>query len=84
MVLSVRLRLWPRFVSTNLFSEVAEYSVFNEDVPPGFRVIKPEHGLHYITYLGALGVPGQTAYYGWKEYAHAKAVSVMIVAKSMY
>ncbi len=53
----------------------AEYSTPNPDMAIfGPRVFKPEPGLHYSAYVGAGGMPGQTAYFGWKEYANAKAV----------
>ncbi|KAE9395351.1 NAD(P)-binding protein [Gymnopus androsaceus JB14] len=57
----------------------AEYFVFN-DHPFPMMVLKPEPGLHYSAYLGAGGMPGQTAYYGWKEYANAKAGETVFVS----
>ncbi|KAJ3806955.1 hypothetical protein F5876DRAFT_90818 [Lentinula aff. lateritia] len=52
-----------------------EYSIPSPDTPIfGIIVFKPEPGLRYSAYIGAGGMPGQTSYYGWKEYANAKAV----------
>ncbi|TFK65472.1 alcohol dehydrogenase [Pluteus cervinus] len=36
------------------------------------KVIENKPNLPWSVYLGALGVPGKTAYYAWKEYAHPK------------
>ncbi|KAJ3772093.1 alcohol dehydrogenase [Lentinula raphanica] len=59
----------------------AEYSLPNPDIPEfGIRVFKPEPGLRYTAYVGAAGMPGQTSYYGWKEYANAKAGETVFVS----
>ncbi|KAJ7710445.1 hypothetical protein B0H17DRAFT_1027083 [Mycena rosella] len=38
----------------------------------GFKFLERDPGLPWSVYVGAAGMPGQTAYAGWKEYAHAK------------
>ncbi|KAJ3786771.1 hypothetical protein GGU10DRAFT_332059 [Lentinula aff. detonsa] len=59
----------------------AEYSLPSPDVPVfGIRVLNPEPGLQYSAYVGAGGMPGQTSYYGWKEYANAKAGETVFVS----
>ncbi|KXN88464.1 Zinc-type alcohol dehydrogenase-like protein PB24D3.08c [Leucoagaricus sp. SymC.cos] len=42
-------------------------------------VIKDNHGLPWSVYVGAAGMPGQTAYVGWKEFAHPKKDDVVYV-----
>jgi hypothetical protein len=39
-------------------------------------VLPEDSGLPWSVYVGAAGMPGQTAYYAWKEYSKAKAVSI--------
>ncbi|KAJ4474964.1 hypothetical protein J3R30DRAFT_3505583 [Lentinula aciculospora] len=59
----------------------AEYSMPNPDVPVfGITVFTPEPGLRYSAYVGAAGMPGQTSYYGWKEYANAKPGETVFVS----
>jgi NADPH-dependent curcumin reductase CurA len=41
-----------------------------------FRVLPEDSGLPWSVFVGAAGMPGQTAYYAWKEYSKAKAVSI--------
>ncbi|KAJ7200299.1 hypothetical protein GGX14DRAFT_572062 [Mycena pura] len=36
------------------------------------EIIEKHPDLPWSTYLGAAGMPGQTAYMGWKEFAHGK------------
>ncbi|EIW78207.1 alcohol dehydrogenase [Coniophora puteana RWD-64-598 SS2] len=43
-------------------------------------VIDSSHKLSWSTYVGALGLPGASAYYGWKEHAHAKQGEVAFVS----
>ncbi|KAJ3554962.1 hypothetical protein NM688_g2830 [Phlebia brevispora] len=38
----------------------------------GFRVIENKERLPWTVYTGVLGLAGQTAWYGWKEYASPK------------
>ena len=33
----------------------------------GFRVLENKEKLPWSTYVGAAGMPGQTAFFGWKE-----------------
>ena len=37
-----------------------------------FMAVDNSENLNWSTFIGAAGMPGQTAYYGWKEYAEAK------------
>ncbi|KAJ6631871.1 alcohol dehydrogenase [Mycena sp. CBHHK59/15] len=48
-----------------------EYSV----IPSldGFALIEKHPNLPWTAYVGAAGMPGMTAYMGWKEFSHAKA-----------
>lgn len=50
----------------------AKYSVIPAKMRPAFRVIENKENLPVQNYIGVLGMPGQTAVYGWKEYAQAK------------
>ncbi|KAG6914332.1 hypothetical protein DXG01_000970 [Tephrocybe rancida] len=38
----------------------------------GLRIITKEPSLSWPVYVGAAGMPGQTAFMGWKEYSRAK------------
>ncbi|KAJ3837655.1 hypothetical protein F5878DRAFT_621775 [Lentinula raphanica] len=59
----------------------AQYCLANPDAPVfGIRVFVPEPGLRYSAYVGAAGMPGQTSYYGWKEYANAKPGETVFVS----
>ncbi|KAI0056021.1 alcohol dehydrogenase [Artomyces pyxidatus] len=42
-------------------------------------VVKNELNLPWSTYLGVLGMPGMTAYVGWKEYSNAKPGETVFV-----
>jgi len=44
-----------------------------------FRLLKNEEGLPWSAYLGVCGMPGQTAYYAWKEWASPKKGEVAFV-----
>ncbi|KAJ7582175.1 alcohol dehydrogenase [Mycena floridula] len=55
-----------------------QYSVV-PDPPKALRVIKNEVNLPWSLYVGVLGMPGKTAYYGWKEYANPKKGEVLFV-----
>ncbi|CDO77399.1 hypothetical protein BN946_scf184857.g5 [Trametes cinnabarina] len=46
--------------------------------PSQFRVLKDE-GLPWSAYVGVAGMPGETAVYAWKEYAHAKKGETVFV-----
>jgi hypothetical protein len=39
-----------------------------------FRVLPTEPRIPWTAYTGAAGMPGQTAFVGWKEYSAAKKV----------
>ncbi|KAJ3556936.1 hypothetical protein NM688_g1753 [Phlebia brevispora] len=46
-----------------------------------FKVLKNEHKLPWSAYIGVAGMPGETAYYGWKEFASPqKGETVFITA----
>lgn len=57
-----------------LFAAFAEYAVFTE-IPEGTRKLESNEGIPWPAWVGVLGMPGQTSYMGWKEYAAAKKVS---------
>ncbi|KAF9266127.1 alcohol dehydrogenase [Marasmius fiardii PR-910] len=44
------------------------------------RVIIPEPGLSLTAYIGSAGMPGQTAYYAWKEYSQAKKGETLFIS----
>jgi len=46
----------------------------------GLRIIKNEENLPWSVYIGALGMPGQTAYYAWKEYANPQKGEVAFIS----
>ncbi|KAG6891985.1 hypothetical protein C0993_005293, partial [Termitomyces sp. T159_Od127] len=56
-----------------------EYSVFKDLETQGLMVIENKEGLPWSVYVGAAGMPGQTAYYAWKEYSKAKKGEVAFV-----
>ncbi|KAJ6521131.1 hypothetical protein B0H19DRAFT_951868 [Mycena capillaripes] len=45
----------------------------------GFQILEKHPNLPWSAYLGAAGMPGQTAYAGWKEYSDAKPGEVAFV-----
>ena len=50
-------------------------------VVPNADLLAPlpnEAGIPWTAYVGAAGMPGQTAYMGWKEYARAKKVRLVL------
>ncbi|OSD00542.1 NAD-P-binding protein [Trametes coccinea BRFM310] len=49
-----------------------------EHDPSKFRVLKDE-GLPWSAYVGVAGMPGETAVYAWKKYAHPKKGEVAFV-----
>ena len=38
----------------------------------GFRILENKEGLPWSVYVGVAGMPGQTAFLAWKEFARAK------------
>lgn len=50
------------------------------DKSEAYKVIKNEEGLPLSTYIGVVGMPGETAYYGWKSYAKGKAGETVFVS----
>ncbi|KAJ3782948.1 hypothetical protein GGU11DRAFT_150286 [Lentinula aff. detonsa] len=58
--------------------DFAEYFI-PKDITKLEVIVRPEPTLPYSVYVGAAGMPGQTSYYGWKEYAKAKAGEVVFV-----
>ncbi|CAK5263728.1 unnamed protein product [Mycena citricolor] len=59
-----------------------QYVVFenvNEQSLSPVTLIKRDPRLPLSTYLGAAGMPAETAYYAWKEYAHAKKGETVFV-----
>ncbi|KAF5377333.1 hypothetical protein D9757_008008 [Collybiopsis confluens] len=59
--------------------DFAEYYI-PKDVSQLKVIVRPEPSLPFSVYLGAAGMPGQTAYYGWKEYSKAKAGETVFVS----
>jgi len=54
-----------------------EYFVVND--AKQFRLLKNEEGLPWSAYVGVCGMPGQTAYHAWKEFASSKKGEVAFV-----
>ncbi|KAJ7823543.1 hypothetical protein B0H13DRAFT_2257257 [Mycena leptocephala] len=46
----------------------------------GLQIMEKHPNLPWSAYLGAAGMPGQTAYIGWKEFANAKAGEIAFVS----
>jgi hypothetical protein len=44
------------------------------------KILENPHNLPWLTFVGVLGMPGQTAYMGWKEYAQAKKGEIAFVS----
>jgi NADPH-dependent curcumin reductase CurA len=58
--------------------EFAEYAVVKNSSQ--LKVLPEDSGLQWSTFGGAAGMPGQTAYTAWKEYAHPKPGQVAFVS----
>ncbi|PCH38833.1 alcohol dehydrogenase [Wolfiporia cocos MD-104 SS10] len=43
------------------------------------RIVGDEHNLPWSAYVGVCGMPGQTAYHGWKEFSKAKQGEIAFV-----
>ncbi|PFH48598.1 hypothetical protein AMATHDRAFT_42127 [Amanita thiersii Skay4041] len=46
----------------------------------GLRVIENKHNLPWSVFLGAAGMPGETAFMGWREYARAQKGETVFVS----
>ncbi|KAJ7243069.1 hypothetical protein C8J57DRAFT_1367145 [Mycena rebaudengoi] len=46
----------------------------------GLEVIERDPKLSWTTYIGAAGMPGETAFVGWREYSRAKKGEVVFVS----
>ncbi|KZT03634.1 alcohol dehydrogenase [Laetiporus sulphureus 93-53] len=44
-----------------------------------FHMLENKEKLPWSIYIGVLGMPGQTAHHGWREFAHAKKGDVVFV-----
>jgi len=60
------------------FYPFQEYSVLHET--KDFTKIHNEYNLPWSVFLGIAGLPGQTAYFGWKEYSRVKKGEVAFVS----
>ncbi|OCH96221.1 NAD-P-binding protein [Obba rivulosa] len=47
--------------------------------PKEYRLLENKEGLPWSVYVGVCGMPGQTAYYAWKEWSDAKKGEVAFV-----
>ncbi|TFK22693.1 alcohol dehydrogenase, partial [Coprinopsis marcescibilis] len=54
-----------------------EYNVFKELAP--FTFLKNQYNLPWSTFVGVAGMPGKTAYFGWKEYSKARGGETIFV-----
>jgi NADPH-dependent curcumin reductase CurA len=41
----------------------------------GLRIVQNKEKLPWTVYLGAVGMPGETAYYAWKEFVPKEQAS---------
>jgi NADPH-dependent curcumin reductase CurA len=57
-----------------------EYAVVDQSPDPFLRVLPADGNLAWSTYLGVLGMPGQTAYFSWKEYAKPQKGQTVFVS----
>ncbi|KAH7885191.1 alcohol dehydrogenase [Phlebopus sp. FC_14] len=53
---------------------------FVQSKPEAFRKLPHDSNIPLSAYLGTAGMPGQTAYVGWKEYANPKKGEVVFVS----
>ncbi|KDR83259.1 hypothetical protein GALMADRAFT_239127 [Galerina marginata CBS 339.88] len=60
------------------FVEHRHYVIKND--LEGLEVIKNPYNLPWSTFLGVLGMPGKTAYMGWKEFSSAKKGETVFVS----
>ncbi|KAF7319221.1 NAD(P)-binding protein [Mycena chlorophos] len=60
-------------------SESSEYAVYPPSSVPWLSFVNKHPSLNLTTYVGAAGMPGHTAYAGWKEHSHAKAGETVFV-----
>jgi len=60
--------------------DFAHYVVCRDSDVAKSHIIDSTHKLSWSTYVGAAGMPGKTAYYGWKEYARSKEGEVAFVS----
>ncbi|KAF5350406.1 hypothetical protein D9758_012486 [Tetrapyrgos nigripes] len=64
-----------------IVSPVLEHAEYTIPTHLNFlQKIVPEPGLPPSVYIGAAGMPGQTAFYGWKEYSKAKKGETLFVS----
>uniref|UniRef100_A0A0W0GAY4 Enoyl reductase (ER) domain-containing protein n=1 Tax=Moniliophthora roreri TaxID=221103 RepID=A0A0W0GAY4_MONRR len=61
-----------------------EYNIKESVKGPGPRenlnLLESKENLPWSVYIGLGGMPGKTAYYGWKEFSHAKKGEVVFVS----
>ena len=69
-------------VSHALTSPAAFMQYFVRPSLAGFLVLENKEGLPWPAYLGVMGMPGQTAYCAWKEYAHVQPGDVVFVTSA--
>ena len=55
-----------------------EYNVLTD--PTKWNLVKNDLNLPWDAFLGVLGMPGHTAYSGWKEFAHSKKGDIVFVS----
>lgn len=56
-----------------------EYAVLKQ-LPTSFRILENAEGLPWSTYVGVLGMPGQTAYHAWHEFAFPQKGEIAFVS----
>jgi NADPH:quinone reductase-like Zn-dependent oxidoreductase len=69
--------LW-QIASLTCSKAFAEYSVITD--LSGLKALPTDTGISWSAYVGVAGMPGQTAYFGWKECARAKKGEIAFVS----
>ncbi|KAH7105218.1 alcohol dehydrogenase [Auriculariales sp. MPI-PUGE-AT-0066] len=60
--------------------EFAEYQILPKDIPAHVRKLPKDANIPWSLYVGIAGMPGRTAYYGWREICDAKKGETIYVS----
>jgi NADPH-dependent curcumin reductase CurA len=69
-------------VGTHLYGshDFSEYQIFSQEAISSLKVLKNEENLPWTTWVGAAGMPGQTAWYGLEKISKPVAGETMFVS----
>lgn len=69
-------------LGTHLYGshEFSEYQIFSAEAIKSLKVLENEEGLPWTTWVGAAGMPGQTAWYGLKKIAKPAAGEAIFIS----